>query len=105
MTYWVKFYVDVDEFSQYKDKWAKAAKWMKEKFGLTRKSIWNYGKDRDQYCYCEVYINDDGSINSQGYWCRCRNISKAWAERNIHLSPKDNIQVYYKADNILYGEM
>lgn len=105
MAHWVKYYVDVNEFSQYKDKWARAAKWMKEKFGLTHKSVWDYTKDRDQYCFCEVYLKDDGSIDSQGYWCRCRNLSKEWAERNIHNSPENNIQVYYKADNILYGEM
>lgn len=104
MAYWVKFYVDVDEFSQYKDKWARASKWMKEKFGLTRKSVFDYTKDRDQYCYCEVLV-DDSNIYSQGYWCRCRNISKEYAERNMKSDPQHNVQVYYKADNILYGEM
>lgn len=105
MGHWAKFYVDVDEFSQYKDKWSRAAKWMKEKFGLTRKSLWDYCKDYDQYCYCDVYINDDGSICGQGYWCRCQNLSKEMAEINMYNDPKNNIRVYYKADNILYGEM
>ena len=101
MAYWVKYYVDVDEFSKYKDKWARASKWMKEKFGITRKSVWDYRKDS----YCEVYLNDDGSINSQGYWCRCCNISKERAEGNMKECPLYNIQVYYNNDNILYGEM
>lgn len=105
MSHWVKYYVDVEEFSQYKDKWARASKWMKEKFGLTHKSVWDYTKDRAQYCYCEVYLKDDGSIDSQGYWCRCRNIPKEWAERDMKNTPQYNVQVYYKADNILYGEM
>ena len=105
MAHWVKYYVDVDEFSQYKDKWARASKWMKEKFGLTHKSVWDYAKDRDQYCFCEVYIEDDGRVNSQGYWCRCQNMSKEWAERSMKNVPLYNIRVYYKADNILYGEI
>lgn len=105
MAYWVKYYVDVDEFSQYKDKWARAAKWMKEKFGLIHRSSWDYRKDCDQYCYCEVCVDDNGCIDGRGYWCRCRNISKEWAERKMKNEPLCNIQVYYKADNILYGEM
>lgn len=105
MAYWVKYYVDVDEFSQYKDKWARAAKWMKEKLGLTRKSFWDYRKDCDQYCCCEVFIEDDGSINSRRYGCRCQNVSKEHAESYMENSPRYNIRVYYKADNILYGEM
>lgn len=105
MAYWVKYYVDVDEFSKYKDKWARASKWMKEKFGLTRKSKYNCRKDYDQYCYCEVFVNDDGSIDGQGYWCRCGNCSKEGAERHMREQPKYNIQVYYNGDSILYGEM
>ena len=105
MGYWVKYYVDVDEFSQYKDKWARASKWMKEKFGLTHKSMWDYTKDRDQYCYCEVYIEDNGIINGQPYWCRCRNISKIDAERFMENAPLYNVRVYYKADRINIGEL
>lgn len=105
MTHWVRFYVDVDEFSHYKDKWARASKWMKEKFGLTRKSMWDYSKNRDQYCFCEVNVEDDGRIMSNGYWCRCQNMSKELAERNMRNYPKDNVRIYYNADNVLYGEM
>lgn len=105
MGYWVKFYVDVDEFSKYKDKWARASKWMKEKFGITRKSSWDYRRDYDQYCYCEVLMNADGSINSSGYWSRCYNVSKERAEGNMRNDPKHHIQVYYNNDNIFYGEM
>ena len=104
MAYWVRYYVDVDEFSKYKDKWARASKWMKEKFGLTRKSLWDYRKDIDQYCYCEIYMKDDGSTDT-GYWSRCFNGSKEWVEKNIRENPKCNIQVYYNKNSILYGEM
>ena len=64
MAYWVRYYVDVDEFSKYKDKWARASKWMKEKFGITRKSSWDYRRDYDQYCYCEIYMKDEGSTDT-----------------------------------------
>ena len=101
---YVSFYVDVEEFSQYKDKWARASKWMKERFGVHRKTSYSWSKDEDKYLKVEMWERDDGVCVPNG-WSRCYSASGDYSDRMIAAFPQEHRRVYYKADNILYGEM
>lgn len=104
----VKVYVDVEEFSKYKDKWAAAAKWMRNKYDFTKRSSWNYHKDRSRYCCCEM-IRDDCDVSwekLQPYWgTYCWDMTKECAEDAMQSRPDTNHRVYYKADCVDIGEL
>ena len=102
---YVNFYVDVNEFSQYKDKWARASKWMKERFGIDRKTCYSFRKDADRYLKVELWENDNGKLESNYYWSKCTNTSEDYANRMMATFPQEHRRIYYKADRINIGEL
>lgn len=75
---WV--YLDVNEFTGCQDtKWRKAAKWLKEQFGVTNRASYSWRRN-ERHLMCMEVEDVDRRIKS-GYWSFPTDVEEDLAEK------------------------
>ena len=98
-------FLDVNEFTGCQDtKWRKAAKWLKEQFGVTNRAVYSWRRNQRHFIGMEVE-DVDLRIKSR-YWSYPTDYDekdiKAWME-----GPRADRyrRIYYNCNDILLGEI
>lgn len=97
-------YLDVNEFTGCQDtKWRKAAKWLKEQFGVTNRAAYSWRRNQRHFMCMEVE-DVDNRIKSK-YWSYPTDIEEDVIEKRMAANPNAHRRIYYNCNNILLGEI
>lgn len=97
-------FLDVNEFTGCQDtKWRKAAKWLKEQFGVNNRAAYSWRRNQTHFMGMEV--EDIDLRRATRYWSFPTDIQEDVAEKRMIANPETHRRIYYNCDNILLGEI
>ena len=97
-------YLDVNEFTGCQDtKWRKAAKWLKEQFGVTNRASYSWRRNQ-RHLMCMEVEDVDNRIK-RGYWSYPTDVEDAMFESRITANPNNHRRIHYNCNDILLGEI